>query len=172
MNLTSPRTLAAVFAAVLGLGAAGSASAQEWKTGAGAGVGPLGVGVAAMLTGPFGPQVVYDAGVFHVEGIVGFQSNDATTDFDIGGRFFYHVHASQAADFSLGAGLGVTSSDPDGPAEGTTNVHIDIGPQLRAFVVPNVAVSATAGLAIITGDADNILITGDLVGTAGITYYF
>jgi hypothetical protein len=172
MNLTSPRTLAAAFAAVLALGAAGSASAQEWKTGAGAGVGPLGVGVAAMLTGPFGPQVVYDAGVFHVEGIVGFQSNDATTDFDIGGRFFYHVHASQAADFSLGAGLGVTSSDPDGPAEGTTNVHIDIGPQLRAFVVPNVAISATAGLAIITGDADNILITGDLVGTGAITYYF
>lgn len=172
MNLTSPRTLAAAFAAVLGLGAAGSASAQEWKTGAGAGVGPLGVGVAAMLTGPLGPQVVYDTGVFHIEGIVGFQSNDATTDFDIGGRFFYHVHASQAADFSLGAGLGVTSQDPDGPAEGTTNVHIDIGPQVRAFVVPNVAVSATAGLAIITGDADNILITGDLVGTAGITYYF
>lgn len=172
MKLTTPRTLAAAFAAALSLGAAGSASAQEWKTGAGAGVGPLGVGVSAMLTGPFGPQVVYDTGVFHIEGIVGFQSNDAFTDLDVGGRFFYHVHASQAADFSLGAGLGVTSTDPDGPAEGETNVHIDVGPQLRAFVVPNVAVSATAGLAIITGDADDIQITGDLVGSAGITYYF
>jgi hypothetical protein len=172
MNLTSPRTLAAAFAAVLGLGAAGSASAQEWKTGAGAGVGPLGVGVSAMLTGPVGPQVVYDTGVFHIEGIVGFASDDAVTEFDLGGRFWYHVHATQAADFSLGAGLGVTSTDPDGPAESTTNVHIDIGPQLRAFVVPNVAISASAGLGIITGDDDFIVIRGNLVGQAGITYYF
>ena len=189
MNTTIPRTLdpstrprrarghklAAAIVAALSLGLAGSAMAQgDMKTGAGAGAGPLGVGVTAMLTGPFGPSIVYDTGVFHIEGIVGFQSNDATTDFDIGGRFYYHVHATQAADFSLGGGVGITTTDPDGPAESFTDVHIEIGPQLRAFVVPSVAISASAGLAIITGDNgnDNLLLVGDLVGSAGITYYF
>jgi hypothetical protein len=159
-------------AAVLVAGA-GSARAQE-PAGATAGgsVGPLGVGASAMLTGPIGPSVVYDAGLFHIEGILGFASNGAT-DFALGGRFWYHIHTAQSADFSLGGGVGVTSTDPDGPDEGTTDVHIDVGAQIRVFLVPNVALSAAAGLAIISGDdADLVGVFGDLVGDAGITYYF
>lgn len=139
----------------------------------GAAGGSLGVGVQTMLTGagPFGAQLVYDAGMFHIEGIFGFASN-GSTNLDLGGRFWYHIHAAQLADFSLGGGVGVVSIDPDGDAEGTTDVHINVGAQLRAFLVPNVALSVSAGLAIITGDADLVAVTGDLVGAAGVTYFF
>jgi hypothetical protein len=165
---------AVVLAALLG--AASSASAQESRAGVragGAAGGSLGVGVQTMLTGagPFGAQLVYDAGMFHIEGIFGFASN-GSTNLDLGGRFWYHIHAAQLADFSLGGGVGVVSVDPDGDVEGTTDVHINVGAQLRAFLVPNVALSVSAGLAIITGDADLVAVTGDLVGAAGVTYFF
>jgi len=135
--------------------------------------GSLGVGVNTMLTttGPFGPQLVYDTGVFHIEGILGFES-DGTTNFDLGGRFWYHIHSSQAADFSLGGGLGFTSVDPDGDNNDTSDIHIDVGGQIRAFVVPNVALSVSAGLSISSGDDDFVAITGDLLGAAGVTYFF
>jgi hypothetical protein len=38
--------------------------------------------------------------------------------------------------------------------------------------VPNVALSVSLGLVVLTGDADAIAITGDLFGAAGIHYYF
>ncbi len=150
------------------LAQAGSAEAQEGRSGS------LGVGVQTMLLpdGPFGPAVIYDAGMFHLEGLFGFADDDATTRFDLGGRFWYHIHSAASADFSLGGGLGVVSIDPEGDAEGTTDIEIDAGAQIRAFLVPNVAVSASLGLAILTGDGDFIAITGDLVGNAGIAYYF
>ena len=151
---------------------AGSALAQEGSTGRSG--GNLGVGVHAMLDGggPFGPAIVYDTGIFHIEGLVGFADTDGATEFDVGGRFWYHINSSQSADFSLGGGLGVTSIDPEGEAEGTTDIEIDVGAQLRAFIVPNVALSASLGLAIITGDNDVISLTGDLTGAAGVTYFF
>lgn len=158
-------------AAVLVAGAAPARAQETAGAATASSVGPLGVGASAMLTGPLGPSVVYDAGLFHIEGIFGFASN-GSTDFALGGRFWYHLSTAPSADFSLGGGLGVTSTDPDGPPEGTTDVHIDVGAQIRVFLVPNVALSAAAGLAIISGDADLVGIFGDLVGDAGITYYF
>jgi hypothetical protein len=145
----------------------GSAQAQEGDRGS------FGVGVNTMLDieGPLGPSVIYDTGVFHVEGLLGFQDNGQTR-FDIGGRFWYHIHAAQSADFSLGGGLGVVSIDPGGEDDNITNIEIDGGAQLRAFIVPNVALSVSLGLAVLTGDADAISITGDLFGSAGIAYYF
>jgi hypothetical protein len=146
----------------------GSAQAQEGDRGS------LGVGVTTMLdiNGPLGPSVVYDTGVFHIEGLLGFEDNDAETRFDVGGRFWYHIHSAQSADFSLGGGLGVISINPEGDGDGTTDVEIDGGAQMRAFIVPNVALSVSLGLAVLTGDADAISITGDLFGAAGIAYYF
>ena len=150
------------------LAQAGSAEAQENRSG-----GNLGVGVHTMLLpDSFGPAVVYDAGIFHIEGLFAFADDDETTRFDLGGRFWYHIHSAASADFSLGGGLGVVSIDPEGGGEGTTDIEIDAGAQIRAFLVPNVAVSGSLGLAILTGDGDFIGITGDLVGTAGIAYYF
>jgi hypothetical protein len=145
----------------------GSAQAQE-RDG-----GNLGVGVNAMLSGGglIGPSVVYDTGVFHIEGLLGFEDNGQTR-FDVGGRFWYHIHSAQSADFSLGGGLGVISVNPEGDDDGTTDIEIDAGAQMRAFIVPNVAVSVSLGLVVLTGDADAIAITGDLVGGAGIAYYF
>ncbi len=153
------------------LAQAGSAEAQEGRAGSG---GNLGVGIHTMLLpdGPFGPAVIYDTGMFHIEGLFGFADDDATTRFDLGGRFWYHIHSAASADFSLGGGLGVVSIDPEGGGEGTTDIEIDAGAQIRAFLVPNVAVSASLGLAILTGDADFIAITGNLMSDVGIAYYF
>jgi len=174
----SRRFRVALFSAVVvavTLGHAGSALAQDRAR---AGGGALGVGVSAMLTGPVGPTIVYDAGAFHVEGIFGFASNGAT-EFDLGGRFWYHVNSASAADFSLGGGVGVTTIDPDGPAEGETNIHFDVGAQVRMFLVPNVAVMAAAGLGIVSGEDDDtgeendlIIVRGDLIGSAGLAYFF
>ena len=153
----------------LAMVAPATAGAQE-NVRAGSG-GGFGVGVHAMLLGAVGPAIVYDTGVFHIEGLLAFASN-GQTDIDVGGRFWYHVHASQAADFSLGGGLGVQSSDPEGDVEGTTDIEIDAGVQLRVFIVPNVSLSASAGLAIITGDSDFLSLTGELTGDTGLTYFF
>ena len=147
----------------------GTAQAQERHG------GKLALGVNAMLdgAGPFGPMVVYDAGLFHLEGIFGFEDveNDHT-EFDLAGRFWYHIHSVGSADFSLGGGLGLVNFDPDA-GDGTTDFEIDAGGQIRAFIVPNVAVSASLGLAILTGDSPTaISISGNFVGNAGIAYYF
>jgi hypothetical protein len=177
-TLRSPRlpvaklicALAAALPLVL-VGQVDSAEAQEGRKS-----GNLGVGVVAMLggadVGTVGPAVVYDTGIFHIEGLFGFNDNDTQTRFTVGGRFWYHIHSGQSSDFSLGGGLGVVSVDPEGGGDSTTNVEIDAGAQLRAFIVPNVAVSASLGLGLLTGDTDVIAITGDLVGGLGIVYYF
>jgi hypothetical protein len=158
------------------LGSAGSALAQG-RAGRGAGSGgPLGVGIHAMLDpgAAFGPSVVYDTGVFHVEGILAFDDvNNVGTTFDIGGHFWYHINSSQAADFSLGGGLGIISFNPDQDgADSQTDIEIDAGAQIRVFLVPNVALSASLGLALITGDNDSTSLTGEPTGAAGITYFF
>jgi hypothetical protein len=135
--------------------------------------GGFGVGVVAMLTGPFGAEVVYDPGRFHVEGILGFRSlEDSQTDIAVGGRFWWHLHTSTAADFSLGGGLGIVLSDREDPQEDQTDIHVDGGAQVRTFVVPNVALAASLGLAIVSGDADFVGITGQLFGSIGATYFF
>ena len=61
--------------------------------------------------------------------------------------------------------------DPD-PGDSSTVVALDFGAQLRAFMVPNVAISASLGFTLLTGDADFVGITGDLLGSLGIHYFF
>ena len=147
-----------------------SASGEAQVSASASGAAGLGVGVISMLSGPVGASVVYDPGAFHVEGILGFAS-DGETDIDIGGRFFYHLHSSQAADFSLGGGLGIQNISPD-MGNSTTNIDIDVGAELRLFLVPNVALSSTIGLAIVTGDGDLVALGGQLLGDVGVTYFF
>jgi hypothetical protein len=133
----------------------------------------LGVGVQSTLTGLSGPSLTYQAPRFHVEGIVGFH-DDGVTEIDLAGRFWFHVHSTAASDFSVGGGIGFESID-FGP-ETDTDLHVEGGAQLRAFLASNVALSAALGLAIENGDdnddEDIEFLAGQLVGGLGITYFF
>ncbi len=152
----------------------------------------LGVGALTMLNGTSGLLVTWGApgGGFHVDGFAGlhhFKPTDgpsSTTDFTLGGRFWYHLHAASFADFSLGGGLGITRwvSNSGGPNEDShVDVSLEVGGQMRAFIVPNVALIADLGLGATFGSNDDILIGsqaingggyGFVMGTLGIAYFF
>ena len=57
-----------------------------------------------------------------------------------------------------------------------TDLHVEAGAQLRAFLASNVALSAALGLGIENGDdnadPDIEFLSGQLVGNLGITYFF
>jgi hypothetical protein len=157
-------------------GGAETTETTEATETAGASGSGFGVGIQAMLAGPgagapTGGAILYDPGQFHIEGIVDFYSNGGT-QFGLGGRFWYHLHTSTAADFSLGGGVGLTILDDEEVDETFTLFHIEGGAQVRTFVVPNVALSATLGLAIVAGDGDLVALTGQLVGGIGLSYFF
>lgn len=159
---------------VLALFATGTAAAQTGPTARG-----IGVGAEATLTGIVGGTFVYDAEAFHIDALLGasFQHNDSS--LAVAGRFFFPVHRSQSADFSLGPGIGLVhvTHDPDGDGPqgrvSTNPVHLEGAAQIRAFVVPNVALSATAGLGVVLTKNDNsATIGGQLGGSFGVTYFF
>ena len=138
----------------------------------GASPGGIGVGAEAMLTGPTGLAVIYDAGSFHIDGILGFADPGGNDSFlVIGGRFLYHLHSAEAADFSIGGGLGLDNTFRDN-GDDDTDFVLEGLVQLRAFIVSNVALSASAGVAAVAGDGDLFLVGGQLVGSVGIAYYF
>jgi len=137
----------------------------------------FGVGVHAMLTGPFGPSIVYNQNHFHIEGILAF-ANQGGTDLAFGGRFWFHVHQTRLSSLSLGGGLAFatveTKADPVDPRTMDTsqsNFHLEGGAQIRFFATPNVALSASVGLGIIAGDGDLVVLTGQLTGAVGLTYF-
>ena len=154
--------------------ATGTAAAQAAPTARG-----VGVGAEATLTGIVGGTFVYDAEVFHVDALLGgsFQHNDSS--LAVAGRLFFPVHRSQSADFSLGPGIGLVhvSHDPDGDGPlgrvSSNPVHVEGAAQIRAFVVPNVALSGTAGLGVVlTNNNNSAVIGGQLGGSFGVTYFF
>jgi hypothetical protein len=157
----------------LALFATGTAAAQ---TPAARGIG---VGAEATLTGIVGGSFVYDTQAFHIDALLGgsFTHNDSSVA--VAGRFFFPVHRSQYADFSLGPGIGLvhTTHDPDGDGPlgrvSSTPIHLEGAAQIRAFIVPNVALSASAGLGIVLTDNNNsATIGGQLGGQFGVTYFF
>lgn len=93
----------------------------------------LGVGAQAMLTGPTGASITYDAGSFHVDGIFGLSAGNETR-FGLGGQFWYVLHGSGVADLSVGGGIGVEDEGTD-----DTDFHLTGGLKLRLFLVSNVA---------------------------------
>ncbi len=160
-------TLLAFFALAL---LAGPAAAQESSnTG-------FGVGAEALLTGPTGAAVIYDADAWRIAGIFAFHDDNNDQDIALGGRFIFVLHEGVGADFGVGGGFGLVLHDKDGGGMGggddTTDIHLEALVQLRAFVVPNVALSAAAGVGVVTGDGDSVDLTGQLVGSIGIAYYF
>jgi len=164
----------------LALFATGTAAAQTAPAARG-----IGVGAEATLTGIVGATFVYDAEAFHIDALLGgtsplggsFQHNDSS--LAVAGRFFFPIHRSQSADFSLGPGIGLVhvTHDPDGDGPqgrvSTNPVHLEGAAQIRAFVVPNVALSASAGLGVVlTNNNNSAVIGGQLGGSFGVTYFF
>jgi hypothetical protein len=156
----------------------------------------IGLGAMTMLNGVSGLLVTWGSsgGGFHLDGFAGLHhynpgAPNNTTDFSLGGRFWYHLHAASFADFSLGGGVGIIRwvQDPGGGGESDNlDVSLEVGGQIRAFIVPNVALLADLGVGATFGGNDNILIGGQTVtgagspeggsnfavGTLGIAYFF
>ena len=120
-----------------------------------------------------GASLNYDAGEFHVGGFLGFSDPDGpdNTAFDVGGRFFYHVHSTAMSDFGIGGSLGILSARFMGNPDRQTLVFLDPGAQIRLFLAANVAISASLGVSIGVVDASGVEITGQTIG-AGLHYYF
>ena len=122
------------------------------------------------------------AGRFHVDGIFGFD-HTGSTSLDVGARGWYHIHAAPSADLSLGIGMamvtwnGTAPATP--PATGTVpsrqwDFEMDVGAQMRVFVVPNVALLAGLGLGLYVPDngASTIRLSGNIMNSIGLAYYF
>jgi hypothetical protein len=140
--------------------------------------GSLGVGAEFQLSGIGGLSINFDAGKFHAGGFLGYfnPQGDNNTTVDFGGRFFYHLASTASSDFSLGGSLGIQNAND---APGNTNRHTDVfiepGFQIRAFITSNVALSFTGGVEIglLDGTDNNELnFTGNIIGEGGIHYYF
>jgi hypothetical protein len=129
-----------------------------------------------MLNGASGALATWGSpgGGFHVDGFFGLHhySSPSTTGISLGGRFWYHVHAASFADFSLGGGLGFThwkeAGGPNPPSH--DELFLEVGSQMRAFIVPNVALLADVGLGAEFGDFDHIMIGGQSIGGSGEGY--
>jgi hypothetical protein len=146
------------------------------------GTGGLGVGATAFISGLAGPEVVYDFGVWHLSGMLGFhhQPNAAGTgsenDFRFGVGGWYHLHLGENSDFSIGGAFGLMSNSPP-VGNGNTGFEFEPGVQIRAFVTPNVSLHAGMGIVFAFGDQTGILnkqidVTGQITSDFGITYFF
>ena len=147
----------------------------------------VGVGVEAQISGVGGLAVTYDAGKLDAGGFFGIvdPAGPDNTLYEIGGRFFYHVHQTASSDFGVGGSLGLASVPVD-PNNRDNLVFLEPGFQIRVFLAPNVALSFAGGIIIGVADADGVAISGQSLsstigvssggaavnGGAGITYYF
>jgi hypothetical protein len=149
--------------------------------GSGGGAG-IGVGAAAFLAGLTGVEAVYDQSRYHIEGILGFNSNrgmgnqPTVTSFQFGVRGWYHLHAGSRSDFSAGGGIGLlTASGGNNPPTATL---VEPGIQARVFLTPNFALHVTAGLTLRFGDnvpgatASGFGLSEQFLGGFGFTYFF
>jgi len=164
----------------------GSASAGGGGRAAGIGVGAetmlgnttiFGVGIGPNFFFPSSAAAfVYDATMWRVDALLAMDSAGAT-DIFAGGRFWFNLHEGTASDFAVGGGLGVLrNGDDSGNDNDTTDFLIEGGVQLRAFLVPNVAIGAMAGLGFFVLDQqdgdDFFFLGGQLLGNLGIWYFF
>lgn len=162
---SSLSVIAAVFA--LTLGTVGVAHAEA----------VFGIGGQSMLTGPSGASLTVDIDKLQIDGIV-YAETLGNDTFGGAVRLWYRVHEGESSDLSVGGGIGFYL------AEGVDNDswHIEGGAKLRAFVVPNVALSGVLGLSIVQADDfdplygdGGIIIDGQSIGLnagLGVTYFF
>lgn len=152
-------------------------AARSTYSGGGAGIG---VGAALWLSGLSGAQVVWDQSLFHLEGLLGFASDDApgdnitTINFGVAG--WYHLHQGASSDFSLGGGVGVSNvSQGDASAQALV---LEPGAQARVFLTSNVGLHARVGLPVVFGDGgtdlgnERVALFGHVSGAFGFTYFF
>jgi hypothetical protein len=149
----------------------------------------LGVGAAAFVSGMTGPQVVYDFGAFHLEGLLGFDrwpgngpgNPPSTTVIDFGVSGWYHLHMGERSDFSLGGGFGFMNASTGGNSG--TAVVLEPGMLVRAFITSNVALHARVAISMVFGDDvgdrgalggmyEHFGLAGQLVSGFGFTYFF
>jgi hypothetical protein len=111
-------------------------------------------------------------GRFHIDGLFGFL-HQTTSNFDLGVRGWYHVHAAPSADLSLGGGLALLSTKAPN-ADRQTHFVLELGANVRTFIVSNVALIGSMGIGIFLPDQGDstLLISGNLVGSLGAVYYF
>lgn len=132
----------------------------------------VGVGAQAMLTGPAGISLTYDASTFYVDGVFGLSAG-SNTAFGLGAQGWYVLHGGGVADLAVGGGLGVVDNGND-----DTEFHLSGGLKIRLFLVSNLALSSAVGLSFIfddddgVNDDDDLLVGGQLLSTMGITYFF
>jgi hypothetical protein len=155
----------------------GAAPATE-STGTAGSAGSIGVGAERGLRAGISSDVAglsgnYDAGPFHVGAFLGFLDGDGDDDTSvlIGGRFYYHLHQTAISDFSVGGSVSVSSLE-NTAGDRDTQLFIEPGFQMRAFVAANVALSFTGGLSIGVVDASGVELTAQPTGSAGVHYYF
>lgn len=167
-------------------GAAVLLAAMAGTASAGGTPGSIGVGfetsIAAIDTGALnnvtlrisGLSVNYDGGDFHAGGLLGMSDGGDSNDTDLvfGGRFYWHIASAGAADFGVGGSLTYVNVDDRGGGDNAALLFLEPGFQIRAFVVPNVALSFSGGLVIGAADAEGFALTGQATGAAGVHYYF
>jgi hypothetical protein len=139
----------------------------------------LGLGAAAYLSGPVGPEVTYDFGQFHLSGLLAFDRRDrgpmgaSETALVFGVSGWYHLHLGASSDFSLGGGLGYAH---DTAGNGTSAVALEPGAMVRAFVTPNVAIHARLGVVFAFDNAgpinEHLSLDGQILSVFGFTYFF
>jgi hypothetical protein len=177
LSFVSKATAQAVLVAgvvCVGLAAPGTARAETPVH------GQFGLGIADTLGGPAGLNGVFDGGIWHAEATLALSSANSTSRVDLGGHGWFHLHTGASSDFSVGGGLSLDRVDPPGdkPASAgggsnaTTTLGIDLGFQIRAFVTANVAVAATGGLQVLTGDGDGFVLGGQPIGAFSFVYFF
>ena len=135
-----------------------------------------GAGVEAMLGSktPAGPAFVYDFGKFRIDALFALGTDyfaGQDLDLNLAGRFFYVLHDAGSADFSIGGGFGLKYFDRGNNNDGT-GFFIELGAQIRAFLVTNVALHGTFGLILGLNDCEGVAIAGGVLGTFGVTYFF
>jgi hypothetical protein len=141
--------------------------------------GSIGVGAEYQLSGVGGLSLQYDAGTFHAGAAIGLDDpKGGAADFQIAGDFWFHVHHTAFTDFSVGGSLGFDSKSVTvaNMTNRNTDIFLEPGFQIRAFLSSNVALSATGGISIGLADANGaVAIAGQNFGAAGsigIHYYF
>src|SRR5262249_42275409 len=132
------------------------------------GAARFGAGAEATTTGIVGGTFVYDPGPFHLDALLGAHFAHDDEEIDLAARFFFPVHRSPSADFSVGPGVGLVHFNHPNPPDNA--LHVEGAIQIRAFLVPNVALSATAGVGAIFANGDNndrAVIGGTVGGSFG-----
>lgn len=135
--------------------------------------GEFGLGAEATLTGLAGISAVYDPSPWRVDLLFGYSSAGAGR-FALGGRFLWVLHSTRRSDFAVGPGIAMRSiRAEDDDEDDEIEWHLEGLAQMRAFVVPNVALTGALGFGMVVRDGDDrVGIGGQLVGAAGLNYFF